>query len=291
MHHRLQQGRQQVLAVPQRGAQLQPARMLTRQPHRMRRQRHAAAAAQRTRHRPFGLHRQHGGAVGQAGQALQECHRVGAHFEPQRALPRAGQHVRRLEHRANPRPQAKALQPGRRQHDRIKLAFVELAQPSVQVAAQRLHLQVRPQRTELHHPPQAGGADAGALRQFGQRRKLVGHERVARIFALQHGRQLEAFGQVHRHVLQRMHRQVGVASFQRGFEFLDKQPLAAHLGQRAVQNLVAARGHAQQLHLQPETGLQQLANMLCLPQREAAFAGGDDEGFGHASMLSGAPLA
>jgi hypothetical protein len=68
---------------------------------------------------------------------------------------------------------------------------------------------------------------------------------------------------------------------QRGFEFLHEQALAAHLGQRPVEDLVAARGHAQQLHFAGriegfETGL----DVLGLPQGEAAFTGGNDDAVG-----------
>ena len=82
-----------------------------------------------------------------------------------------------------------------------------------------------------------------------------------------------------------MHRQVGAALFQRGFQLLDEQALAADLGQRAVEDLVAARGHAQQFDLQAEALLQQVAHMFGLPQGQAAFAGGDDGGVRHGCML------
>jgi hypothetical protein len=73
--------------------------------------------------------------------------------------------------------------------------------------------------------------------------------------------------------------EVGAAFFQRHFEFLDEQALAAHLGQRAVQDLVALGGHAQQLHL-VAPGPQQRLHMLGLPQRQLAFARGDHDGVG-----------
>jgi hypothetical protein len=45
-----------------------------------------------------------------------------------------------------------------------------------------------------------------------------------------------------------MHGQVGAALFQRHFQLLDEQALAAHLAERPVQDLVALGGHAQQRH-------------------------------------------
>ena len=72
-----------------------------------------------------------------------------------------------------------------------------------------------------------------------------------------------------------MNGQVGAAIGQRGFEFLDEQPLAADLAQCAVQNLVAQRRHAQQFDLPTQTRLQQRLDMLSLPQGQATFARGN----------------
>ena len=72
----------------------------------------------------------------------------------------------------------------------------------------------------------------------------------------------EAGRQLHRHVLQRMHGQVRAAVFERRLQFLDEQALAADLGQRAVEDLVAARGHAEQFDLQAEA-LRAAASRTC----------------------------
>ena len=61
---------------------------------------------------------------------------------------------------------------------------------------------------------------------------MVGNEGIARVFALAGGGQHEAGRQVHRHILHGMHRDVGASFFQRLFQFLDEQTLAADLGQR-----------------------------------------------------------
>ena len=78
-------------------------------------------------------------------------------------------------------------------------------------------------------------------------------------------------------------RQLGPAFVQGHFQFFHKQALAPHLAQCPVQNLVTQGGHAQQLHpvaLRRQQGL----HMLGLPERQAAFTGGDGEvegGCGH----------
>ena len=166
---------------------------------------------------------------------------------------------------ANARFKLQALEPGGGQDDSVVLAFVQFAQPRIQVAAQGLNVQIRPQGLEQHQPAQAGSADHRALRQLGQRCKVGGDKGIVRVFALQHTGQRKTFGQIHWHVFQRMNGQVGAAIGQRGFEFLDEQPLAADLAQCAVQNLVAQRRHAQQFDLPTQTRLQQRLDMLGLP--------------------------
>src|SRR5690554_4894984 len=75
-----------------------------------------------------------------------------------------------------------------------------------------------------------------------------------------------------------MHRDICTAIQQRGFELFNEQPLAPHLGERAVQNLVAACGHAEQFDCAARIqGLEASFDMLGLPQGETAFPGGDDD--------------
>jgi hypothetical protein len=78
-----------------------------------------------------------------------------------------------------------------------------------------------------------------------------------------------------------MHGKVGASVEQCGFKLLDEQPLATHLGQRTIENLVAAGGHAEQFDA--ATGIQLLqshTHMLGLPQGETTFSGGDDDALG-----------
>ena len=74
---------------------------------------------------------------------------------------------------------------------------------------------------------------------------MIGDECIARIFALADAGQHEPVGQVHRHILERMHGDIGAAIFQCSFQFFDEQALAADLGQSDIEDLVALRGHAQ----------------------------------------------
>ena len=76
---------------------------------------------------------------------------------------------------------------------------------------------------------------------------MIRHKRIARVFALANHRQFEPGRQIHRHVFHRMHRQVGATFVERDFQLFDEQTLAADFGQRDIQNLVAARSHAEDI--------------------------------------------
>ena len=104
---------------------------------------------------------------------------------------------------------------------------------------------------------------------------MIGNEGIARVFAGQDASQRKAFRQIHRYVFQRMHGDVGAAFTEGHFQFLDEQPLAAHLAQRAVQDLVAQGGHAQQFDLPAQARLQQRLDVFGLPQRQPAFTRGN----------------
>ena len=86
---------------------------------------------------------------------------------------------------------------------------------------------------------QARRADHRARGHFVEARVLGRHEGIARIFAFRHGHEFEVFGEFHRNVLERMHREVGAAFAHGHFEFLHEESLAAHLRERAVEDLVA----------------------------------------------------
>ncbi|OIQ74534.1 hypothetical protein GALL_438120 [mine drainage metagenome] len=212
-------------------------------------------------------------------QRLRQIGSVGARFDAQRRLPHCGQHVLRIDQGANPRLQPQPLQAGSGQQDAGIPPFVELAQPGVEIAAQRFDAQLRKTRPDLRLPPQAGRAHHRARGHVGQAGMAAAHPGVARILAFHHGSERKPRRQIHRHILQRMHRQIGEALLHCHFEFLDEQPLAADLRQRPVENLVALGGHAENAHLASGIErLQQIAHVLGLPQGKAAFARGDDEG-------------
>ena len=108
----------------------------------MRGQRHGAAAAHGPADRPFGRHAQPGVAVGQRRQQSTEVLAAAADFNAQGPLPGGRQHLFGVENVADAGRHLQPLEASGRQHDAGVLALVELAQAGVEVAAQRLDLQV-----------------------------------------------------------------------------------------------------------------------------------------------------
>ena len=106
---------------------------------------------------------------------------------------------------------------------------------------------------------------------------MGGNKGVAWVFTLHHTGQRKTVGQVHGHVFEGMHRQVGAAFFQRGFQLFHEQAFATHLAEGPVQDLVTLGGHSQQRDL-VALRLQQGFDVFGLPQRQAAFARGDGDG-------------
>ncbi len=86
---------------------------------------------------------------------------AGAGFDSQGPLPYRRQHDFRGNHLGDFLRQAKAIQSGRRQHDRVKLTLVELAQPRLDIAADVEHHQVWPGVQQLRPAAQTAGADCG----------------------------------------------------------------------------------------------------------------------------------
>ena len=73
-----------------------------------------------------------------------------------------------------------------------------------------------------------------------------------------------------------MHREIRPPFFERQLQLFDEQTFAAHLGEAAVQNLIALGGHAQKGHGVAKA-LEQGFDVFGLPQSQAALAGGNGQ--------------
>lgn len=217
-------------------------------PRGIRRERHLATAAKRARDHALSFDGGCGVVVMQRCEPCREVRAVGANLDAERALPAAATVVG-IEQRADALAQTQTLQAGCGQNDRRVIAAIEFRQTRVQIAAQRPHFEVRITHAQHGLAAQAGGADHGAGRQCGERVVLVGDQRVARIFALHDGGQRKAFGQLHRHVFERVHGEVRAAVGESGFQFLHEEALTTNLRQSAIEYLIATCCHSEDFYV------------------------------------------
>ena len=161
----------------------------------------------------------------------------GGRLDRQRALAHRGAHHVGREDLGDAVFPTQPLQARGGQHDGVVLAFVELAQAGIQVAAHGFDLQIGPQFAQLRRAPQRTGAHFRARRAGRQggvpTRASRGSSRSGMAARYQAG------GQLRGQVLQAVHRQVDAALEQRFFNFLGEQALGADLRQRHVGDLVA----------------------------------------------------
>ena len=230
-------------------------------------------------HGAFGAHPGGGLGVIERRQQGQQLGIVGTAFDAQRALAAGRQADFGRQFVGDARIQPQPAQPGSGEDDRVEVAGIELAQPGLDVAAQAEHLEIGARFADLQAAAQARGAHPGALGQLLGSRIAVRHERIGGRGALEDHRQAEPLGEVHRHVLHRVHGDIGTSVEHGVLELLDEQPLAADLGQRRIEDLVALGGHRHQFHVQPRVqGHQPVAYVFGLPHGQAALAGGDSQG-------------
>ena len=173
---------------------------------------------------PFGAQsREGGGVVHDRRRARVGV--VGPRLQRQRPLPGRGHEVERL---AGP-SRAEPLEPGGREHDRVHLARVQLAQPRVDVAPQLHDLEVRPHGEQLRAAAQRRGPHPRAL--AAARRATLGRRTSAshghRAPPRRRAASSQPVGQLARHVLRRVHRQVDLARHQRGLDRVDPARLVA----------------------------------------------------------------
>jgi hypothetical protein len=136
-------------------------------------------------------------------------------------------------------------QPGCREDDRVALAFPELADAGLDIAAERHEGQIRALSLQLDNTPPGGGADLGPSLQRLEIDAIDRHEHIPRICTHRDAKDAHSLRKRHvtGHVFERVHREVGFAADDDGFDFAHEKALAAHLGQGAVLNSIALRLH------------------------------------------------
>src|SRR6476620_1737167 len=112
-------------------------------PFGVRSERRVAATPECAGKRPLGSGCKRGRPIGDPFERRHQVGAIGTAFDRERTLARRRQAVVGVEQRTDPCADAEALKPRRRKNDRVALPFVELAQPCVDVAAQRRDRELR----------------------------------------------------------------------------------------------------------------------------------------------------
>ena len=166
---------------------------------------------------------------------------------------------------------AEPLQPGDGEHQRVVLAGIELPQPRVDVAANRQEARAGMARAQLRAAPDAARPDRRR-----RRRARVAPARSTSASRESSRGRTAAIAEARRAAPTDMSLALWTARSmapreQRVLDFLDEQPLAAHLGQRRVLQPIARRLDDADL-ARAAAALEQRRDRARLPQRERAAA-------------------
>ena len=237
---------------------------------RVRGDRRAAARAEARRECTLGVEREARFGMLERSHQLEDVRAFRAALDADDTLADGRQHFLRRDARADARLESEPLEARGREHGRVAIAPVELAEARVDVAAHDDDLEVRPPVTQLALASRARGADARTAWQ-GRERGVPGrHEGVARVAALQRGRDRESGRQLARHVLHRVDGEVRDAFLHRVLELLDEQALAAHRGEAAVQDAVTLGDDRDEAHHQARVQRRRGAPQRARPARGRA---------------------
>jgi hypothetical protein len=181
---------------------------------RERTDRRAATATRRGEEGALGLDRKPGIGVVDLCRQTQKALVVGADLESDSPLTRCWRHERRVQPLGDSIAATEPLKPGDRQDQGVRLAAVEAAQPSVDIAVKRMHKQVGTAGPDESDSAWTVGPDAVALGKILKTTSRVSHahdERVARVGARKEGSNAKARMLVGRDVLRAVDREVDPA--------------------------------------------------------------------------------
>ena len=208
---------------------------------------------------------------------------TGTNLQCERALPRLGQELVRLEPPVDLGGETETIEPARRENDSVEPALASLAQARVDVPSQRLDRELGLEREQLRASPYRRCPDPQSRPQL---RDTA--EGVARILALQIGADDEAVGVGRRHVLRRVHRDVDPPAEQRLLELLHEDAARADLAERP--RAIAVAGGRDRNERDLDSGPSQLLRGDAgLSEREPTAAGADTNE--HGTSTSGALAA
>src|SRR3954454_14921315 len=126
---------------------------------RVRAERHHATSRQRTANLSLGSHAPLRRMMVERSKHLDQVCTLFETLDTDRALTRRGQAFLGLQYCADARVESEPLEARRRENNRGVLAFIELAQTGLHIAAQGNHIERRIARSHLALAAQAGGPD------------------------------------------------------------------------------------------------------------------------------------
>jgi hypothetical protein len=197
---------------------------------------------------------------------------IGAGFNCEGALPHGGAHGFGRENLCDTTSPTEAAQPSGREDDGGVLAFIELAEARIDVAADGFEAEIGTEAAELRGAAQRAGSDGLARLKFG---KLSADNCIAGIFPLRDGGDGEARGQFGWQIFQTVHGEMG-ASIEKGFlDFLGEQAFAASgrtkVGEGSIGDFIAGRLYYFDVALVASLGEARF-HPACLPERELRAA-------------------
>ncbi len=187
-----------------------------------------------------------------------------------------GSHHFRRDHLTDQLRLAQTVQARGRENNGIVVTGFEFPQPRVDIATERMNLQIWTQRHQLRLPSQTAGANVRLLRQRVNARELHRAKHVARIFAGRNGGNFEIGGQLRGQILQAVHGEVNPVFDQGFFDFLGEHALGADFRQRHVGDFIARSLDDLEFH-GVALSAQQVGDVVGLPECELRAARADAE--------------
>jgi hypothetical protein len=165
---------------------------------------------------------------------------------------------------------------GRREHDGVVVRTLGFAQAGVDVAADVLDVDVRPQPANLDVAPPRGRADYRLVRQCLQRHAVPGHQHVPRIVPQRKGDDRRQRVNARRQILRRVHRGVDLAPQERFLELTREDTSPTDLTQRRGSIGVTRRANDVDVDRNlGVNGLEPLDRQSSLRQRQLAASGAE----------------
>ena len=199
----------------------------------------AAGPVERRQKASLGLHRPLGGLVVEPLAGGDHPVVVAADLHRDRPLRAGREEDGRVEDLGRDIGDAEPVEARQREERPIAHPRLEFLEAGLHVAAQDIAFEVRPGAAHQRLTPQRGSADGGPGRQVGEAHAAAADEDVAHILTREEGAEGEVGGQDRLEVLGGVDGAVDPTLLKCGLDLLGKETLAADLGQRPVEDLVA----------------------------------------------------